>query len=357
MRRMRNLVMVLVLAGCTEKNPNVCSIDTDCGDGLVCRGNSCIAESCSTSSECEASAPYCLASMLCAAKCDADNECPGFNQDANAKFCSSGTCVACRTDDDCASTSPVCAQGSCRACQLDSECESGACGTNGACIAEDAIVYASPTGTDVGTCGKASPCATLKFAVQNTLANRSHIVLAAGTYPETTALISSLRTAAPAITVHGGGATLKSITSGDNAMIEVEDVAMTLDDVRIEAATASFGATLFTGTAPVTFRNVAVEGHGSLDGIYVGANVTLDNVELSNVHAGIVLRDQAHLLASRVSIHGGLDGMRAGLGTGIISMSNVVVYDLTRSTLDLPNITGSIEYSTIADTIDRKSVV
>lgn len=361
------LWVALAVAGCGSKtNPNVCCTDEAncaaqglpndamCSGGLVCRGNTCVAETCSTSAQCEAEAPYCSGAGLCAATCEGDTECPGFSDDPAKMFCSNGMCVACRSAADCSATSPVCDQGTCRGCHIDSECESGACGTNGVCVDEESIVYASSTGTDVGTCSKAAPCASLAFAVQNTLANRSHIVLLPGTYPETTALVSTMRTAAPAITIHGGGATLKSITNGDSAMIEVEDVAMTLEGVKIEASTGSFGFTVTTGTAPVVLRNLAVDGHGSLDGLFIGANATLENVELANVHSGIVLRDQSHLLADRVAIHGGLDGI--GGGMGIVSISNLVLYDLTRSSINLPSVSGSIEYSTVADTIAAGTV-
>ena len=83
---MRAMVLVtLLVTSCTKTNPNLCCVDeadctshgiapgSTCSDGLVCRGNQCIAETCASSANCEAAAPYCLANQLCAPACD-DNE-------------------------------------------------------------------------------------------------------------------------------------------------------------------------------------------------------------------------------------------------------------------------------------------
>src|SRR4051794_8494575 len=63
--RMYSLVLVVGLFACTKPNPNRCcndeadcmaaglAVGSTCSDGLLCRGNQCIAVSCSTSAECE----------------------------------------------------------------------------------------------------------------------------------------------------------------------------------------------------------------------------------------------------------------------------------------------------------------
>ena len=83
------VIIHVAVAGCTKQNPNLCctdeadcaaqglSNDAQCGDGLLCRGNQCIAVSCSASNECDASAPYCVDSS-CAEACIGDEQCPGF---------------------------------------------------------------------------------------------------------------------------------------------------------------------------------------------------------------------------------------------------------------------------------------
>jgi len=67
---MRTLILLVAVTACTQKNPNLCCVDeadctangitngATCTDGLVCRGNQCIAESCTTAAECEAGLPY-----------------------------------------------------------------------------------------------------------------------------------------------------------------------------------------------------------------------------------------------------------------------------------------------------------
>jgi hypothetical protein len=105
------LNMCLGLAvGCGSKvNPDVCCTDdascaaqglpntAQCTDGLICRGNQCVAETCTTAQDCEAGAAFCTGSGLCAMTCDMDSECPGFGGDANNKFCDAGSCIECRT--------------------------------------------------------------------------------------------------------------------------------------------------------------------------------------------------------------------------------------------------------------------
>src|SRR5262249_5755430 len=102
--------IIMLLAGavaCTKPNPNRCCVDdadcmannipvgSTCADGLLCRGNQCVAETCSTAAECDPSAPFCVSGM-CGTSCDDDTECPGNGQDPSDRFCIAGTCVACR---------------------------------------------------------------------------------------------------------------------------------------------------------------------------------------------------------------------------------------------------------------------
>src|SRR5690348_10536782 len=144
---MRIVVFIALAAGfgCTKKNPNLCCVDqvdcqahgiaigSTCDQGLVCRGNQCIAETCSTSAECDQSASFC-ASGLCAATCSDDSQCPGFGGSAGNVYCVTGACVACRVGvNDCSGATPICDSGSCRACRDNSECPSQVCAADGTC--------------------------------------------------------------------------------------------------------------------------------------------------------------------------------------------------------------------------------
>ncbi len=138
------IVLALSLIACTKKNPDLCCIDEadcanvgltevqGCGDGLLCRGNQCIAEVCSSSAECDADAPYCVnvPDGRCQQTCDDDSQCPGFGEASSLVFCETGSCVECRTNDECDVAAPVCDAGTCRGCVLNVECDSGVCGAN-----------------------------------------------------------------------------------------------------------------------------------------------------------------------------------------------------------------------------------
>ena len=101
------VVFVLGLVACTKPNPNRCCTDladcdandipmgTSCGSGLVCRGNQCIAEVCSSASDCDLSSPFCVDSS-CTSMCTADDQCPGNGGDPANAHCEAGACVACR---------------------------------------------------------------------------------------------------------------------------------------------------------------------------------------------------------------------------------------------------------------------
>lgn len=170
---MRFLILLLVVAAA-------------CGGG---GGDS--EQSCTASTQCSMAAPYCSAET-CAATCGADTECPGFGESADEKFCVGGSCVTCRMDmNDCSGTSPVCDDGACRRCNLNSECASGACASDGSCVAETSIAYVSPTGSATSSCTKADPCGIVRgLALSPPL---QFIVLANGTYSQIATLTISGR--------------------------------------------------------------------------------------------------------------------------------------------------------------------
>lgn len=169
------IAVVVVVVGCTKPNPNRCCVDAadcaannipitnTCSDGLVCRGNQCIAETCASSSECESSEPYCV-SGLCGSSCDDDTQCPGAAQAAGNSFCVGGECVACRVGmNDCSATAPVCDSGACRTCVADTECPSNVCDIDrGTCIVSSSIRYAAANGIDINDCSESAPCTVNK---------------------------------------------------------------------------------------------------------------------------------------------------------------------------------------------------
>jgi hypothetical protein len=184
------LALAVIVLGCTKPNPNVCCTDeadcaakgipvgSICEQGLVCRGNQCISEPCSQSSDCDAAAPYCVAE-LCAEQCSEDSHCPGFGQDVSRLFCVGGQCLECRESAACPAAEPVCDQGACRGCNADADCASGVCDADTAvCIDEALIAYVTPSGSTTSDCSRLDPCTLAHaFALINANGPRTAIKL------------------------------------------------------------------------------------------------------------------------------------------------------------------------------------
>ncbi len=256
---MRILIAVsLLLFACTKPNPNRCCIDEQncaaqnlpndsvCDDGLVCRGNQCIAQICESSANCDPAAPYCIVEPdgRCQETCTMDTQCPGFGQTADATFCADGACVACRTSDDCGSGTPVCDAGTCVTCSSHEECASGACATDGTCAAEGEIAYVDSTTSATSECTRNAPCSTIARGLTVT-PTRMYVVIESGNYPAATAIE----------------------TSGHRWLI---------------GRGASFPVLTRTTVGPI----IAV--------LASGADITLENLEVRGARSGTTLADQGH---------------------------------------------------------------
>jgi hypothetical protein len=226
--------LMFICIACTKPNPNRCCTDeadcnakgipvgSVCDVGLVCRGNQCISEPCTSAAACDEAAPYCVAE-LCSETCAEDAHCPGFAQDPRSIFCMAGTCVECRDAADCPSTAPVCNAGSCRGCNADSDCASGVCDNDEAkCIAEASVVYVAPSGSTTSNCTRADPC-TLARAFTVADANRPAIKLGSGS--------NSMGGTGPigskAVTIYGPGNVSGDGGPLDSATLRLRDVVWT----------------------------------------------------------------------------------------------------------------------------------
>jgi hypothetical protein len=358
---MRLVMFVLVLtavAGCSKANPNRCCVDesdctandipqgSTCSDGLVCRGNQCIAEVCTTTAECDPAAPYCAAGGLCSATCSDSSQCPGFGQDASDKTCSNGSCVQCAASTDCPPQQPVCDSNACRACVLDSECASNACSADGSCVDEASVIYVDATqGLDAGPCTHQAPCKSLQFAVSSATPTRSHIVMAKGTYGTTD--ITTSTTSAAEIEIHGGGASVQPDSDLDVATITIYDVAATVHDLDFPG-NGKFNASIECGTAPCTLYRVTFEHAG---GIQVGSNMTMHDATITDAVtlSAIELVAGSHLSLDRVVISGGDEGIAENQSGATVNMTNLVVYGMSEGAIILPDTLGSISFVTVAD--------
>jgi len=196
------IALLFVITGCTKQNPQACCTDatdcmnvglptgTVCDDGLLCRGNRCVEETCSGTGDCDTTAPYCVKTDegRCSETCTGDSQCPGFGQTDSGKFCVSGACVQCRVGmNDCPVDAPLCSpEGQCVACVAHADCATGVC-AGGACAMEDEIAYVSTNGSPASDCTPTSPCNTIDRA-QLVVPPRKYILIEQGTYSSTSAL-------------------------------------------------------------------------------------------------------------------------------------------------------------------------
>lgn len=236
--------LLAAVASCTKQNPNLCctdaadcmaqglSNDSQCGEGLLCRGHQCIAVTCGASSDCDASAPYCVASA-CSASCMDDTQCPGYGQ-ASVPYCVAGSCVECRSASDCSTSEPVCGEGMCRRCERHDECDSGACADDGSCVSAANVSYVETIGSNSSTCTKASPCNTVARALLQT---NTYIVVGSGDYSLATTL-----TANGKHVIIGRGTRPRFLRTTTGPIVTITNGDLTLDHVAVVGATASSNA-------------------------------------------------------------------------------------------------------------------
>lgn len=365
------LVLALILAACGSKqNPAVCCTDAAnceaqgltteamCTDGLICRGNTCVAEDCTTSADCEAGAPFCPSSGLCAMTCDADAECPGFGGAATNVYCEMGACVECRDATDCGVDKPVCSNGACRGCQADDECASQICSAGGTCAVADEIVYLDPAGVDGGQCTAVAPCKTLKFGLSLVSATRQLVSMHSGAYTESPAQLLALNTSATLVDIHGHNSQI-SVSYGDNYNYQFT-ISATLRDLSINAPNGG-GAILFLTSQSAAFEldNVELSGApGNVMGasaavgsaISLKGGLTAQNVRIHDAGTGIA--DEGALTADGLVIHDTNHAIVVGqLQQANLQAKNALLYDAQDTALLIQNGIGSFSFSTIASTI------
>ena len=352
-------VSLVVLVACgTKINPDVCCTDTAdcaakgvpdgsmCTDGLVCRGNSCIAETCVTSDQCEPGAPFCSSSMLCSATCALDSECPGFGGVASNPYCESGACVECRTSADCSSGSPICrANGSCGTCSVDADCPSRVCRDDGTCSSSNDVAYLDAAGADAGACTQAAPCRTLGYTVSKTSDARYTIAVAAGLYLGPLDLFT-----APSnqLEIHGGGASFSQPEANDGIALNIRSE-FQLVSIRDAIFTAGGTGTALSSGSPLALRRVTIKDASQC---LIASNLEAHHLKLENcTMTALVL----HGLAT-------IDGMEiSGGGVGIsssaaLSLKNVLVHDTIGHAAEfLVGSSGTVSFSTVVNSGDRGS--
>lgn len=364
MKHLWLMVSLAAMAACgSEKNPNLCcttptdcsavglSEPSSCSDGLLCRGNQCIAESCSVSSDCEAGAPFCAANNLCAAECETDSQCPGFGGNNADKLCESGKCVQCRLNSDCTiEDAPVCDQNVCRGCLVDTDCASGVCGSSGACVDASAILYVAPVGADVGACTQDAPCATLNFALTQASASRATVTLAKATYVSHAAV----RINTPfGIDLHGNGSTIQAAGISSVFFGVSSSNASTVRDLSIDVSSGNEGPAVSVSLA--NFYNVTVLAGTGPSTIGVGTNTFLDARGLTVVGGNLGISVGGTAKLDQTVVHGSNTGIS---GTGVMNIQNTLVYDVNGLAVDLSSAqTATISFSTLTSKASSGGVV
>ena len=186
---------------------------------------------CNLSSDCtSAIAPICIHGT-CVASCQVNDHCQGI---AGKPFCdmSSGQCVACLDGTNCPTDKPTCDATArvCRGCLTDDECSSGVClEAESRCANEAEVLFVavSANSTDVGTCSRASPCATLPYAISLATTSRNIIAITGGQI-STPSTISIDRP----VYIHGNGTI---IHRGGVVVSTPQFTAVTLEELTVTA--------------------------------------------------------------------------------------------------------------------------
>lgn len=361
------LLLVVLLVSCTRQNPNLCCTDeadcaaaklpvrTDCDDGKVCRGNVCIEQSCTASSECDLAAPYCVGDS-CQVTCSDDVECPGFGQAAQVRFCSAGSCVECRTGSDCAEIEPVCSPtGACTGCTDHAQCPSGICTLDGSCGLESAIAYVDLVGSPTTDCTKAAPCSTLEHALGLQPA-RQYILLSTGRYARTGPL-----TIMDSRWIVGGGTPRPTLDRDDDGPIILAQgsVKLTLEGLELSGATGPVtNGILMTGSgiycrpgggAPsLVLRDVLVRNNAYAGIQSLNCTFSILRSAFTQNQTGVFLQDSnATIDASTFSNN----ETGANLDSGLFVFTNNMVTRNTYAGLQLYSVTtgNKVEFNSIVD--------
>lgn len=373
------LFVLLVVAGCTRRNPAVCCVTeaeceriglpfpSRCEGGLACRGFDCVEPTCTRQGDCddptlpycvdglcvacdsvgnlgcEPSAPVCDLMTATCGPCHGNDDCAGY---PDAPICSAaGVCIGCTQAAECANPTPVCEAGACRRCQSDLECALGACDSDGRCVESSSIVFVAPGGVDGGTCTEQLPCATLAFAVTQVTPARAHIVMRPGDYPLPHGgggwLVSSL-----ALYIHGFGATLRpalALTPDGRDLIRLDASSLTISGLAVEQSTAATGSLIHClGGGSVKFDGVHIAV--PYQGVRGDCDVT---IEQSSLNTGVwaVSMDNGRLDVRRSVLGGGLQ-----LRSGSLEIVNNLIHGFGIEVGTAGTATGKISFNTVVDT-------
>lgn len=258
------VVAMVIASACNKANPNYCpgNPDNNClldgptGDGP---------HGCTTQADCAVGV------------CDT-----GLKQ-----------CVQCTTaiPTACTGTTPVCGtDDKCGACAMDSQCASQVCMPDGSCADGSTVLYATPMGSNVATCGLSDKC-SIDHAVSLVDPTRALIRLDSGMYA-----LSGTLSLTKNLTMIGRGAIIDKTGGSNGAAIAISgNSTVSLFYVTVEGgsdSTIGYGVSCQSST--VIARMVTIQNNASIGINGVACNLTLaQSLLTSNTGGGISVSGNA----------------------------------------------------------------
>jgi hypothetical protein len=218
----------------------------------ACGAVHAVPPTCTTGADCTAdpTKPFCVDSE-CQATCAVNSDCT----DPDHAICSAGACIQCEMNTDCTDpTASICDTTSheCRGCAADNECASGVCvEADGTCPLASAVGFVADSGTDSGTCTRASPCQTIAFAASH---NFAIIHVLGGTFLASNLSLTGTRVIDGENTIIGSSGAI-TFTVTPPAMVTIEGFQFTEPVASVVGA-----AVVVSGAATVTLFDVDVAG-------------------------------------------------------------------------------------------------
>ena len=305
-----------------------------CDDGFVCIDHECTmpppAAPCDTDADCSSATPFCSPDKLC---------------------------VECLQSAQCPSTAPTCdvAEHACRKCEGDDECASRVCDLSvGVCVPAERILYVSPSGTDVASCGELDPC-SIAHAFASLDTARQTIKLAPGSYT------ASITLSAQTVLVDGYGATVNA-AAGQRSFQLDNGSAVKLVGLRIVNINQTNGIgiaceTPLGGATPsVTLDEVTVDSADTAVLAHPGSvSISRSRLHTQGTMKQIVLAfPTSSVIIDRTFLDGG-DGILADGSASVVRLTNSVIRNQTEGIGGGSNIFGQgagsmfVSFSTVID--------
>lgn len=169
-------------------------------------------------------------------------------------------------------------------------------------------------------------------------------MFAPGTYPYPLAIgIGTTTTTAPFLTIHGHGA--KLTTTSEDGLLVISKAGAMRD---IELENTNGGAVSISGTYSLDRVKARGDGGTFVSTVIVNGSVAMRDVAIGGTGCGLRL-DGGAATVDRATISANLKGVCAN-GAAAADITNLLIWNASDVGLDLPQVTGSIKFTTVAKT-------